>query len=101
MARPVGQDQRTLFEARGLLIEAQHPRHVFHGEPVRAGGDEMRQDLRHHVADDRQVERLRHSGDLHPRGDATDTSEVMNDGECITLIGDVFGRARIDHEIKC
>src|SRR5262245_57099482 len=56
--RPVGQNQRPLLEPRRLFEQAQHPGHVLHGEPVRAGCDEMRVDLGHHMADDRQVERL-------------------------------------------
>src|SRR5262245_7887413 len=35
--RPVGQNQRPLLEPRCLFEQAQHPGHVLHGEPVRAG----------------------------------------------------------------
>src|SRR5436190_2146425 len=61
---------------RHLFEERHQPRHVFDRQPVRHGADQMHMHLRDQVADDRQVERLGHAGDLQPLRDAADPHEI-------------------------
>src|SRR3954471_15711038 len=49
-------DQHTVFDLRRFLVEPERARHVFDGQPVRHGGDEMNVDLRHEMAHYRQIE---------------------------------------------
>ena len=55
---------------RHLFPQLEQARHVLDGQPVGDRADQVDMDLRHAVADHRQVEGLGHAGDLEPRRDA-------------------------------
>src|SRR4030095_1236699 len=63
-ARLARHHQLAPLERGRLLEELERPRHVLHREPVGNGGDEVHVELGDEVAHHRQVEGLRHAGDL-------------------------------------
>jgi len=57
-------DELAVLRPRNLFEEAHQPRHVLDRQPVGHRPDQMDVDLGDPVADDGQVESLRHAGDL-------------------------------------
>src|SRR6478735_6732574 len=70
--------QFAILLHRHFFEERHQPRHVFDREPVRYRSDQMHMHFGNEMADDRQVERLRHARDLQPLRDAADPYQVYH-----------------------
>src|SRR5262249_44407208 len=71
-----GYEQLAVIELRRFFPKPQRPRHVFDREAVGDRRDQMHVQLGDEMADHGQIERLRHTGDLHPLRDAARAQQI-------------------------